>query len=207
MPHSNHIHGQVCSFVQSAAVPFSLPYNTTNTTNLTVIGASMYGAVEGTIFLNELTRSHAASKSNLAKDLVHHLMTIKNSVVTNGLAGANNGNYIINAKEAIVKSMSVSIQGQDPARVYLFFEPASLSVSHLYNNIPSTNEVYSEVTGTFNLGIDTPVYTGLVGINGTINVDLSDYRITIPPGSQLSIAIQSTGSVSPATCALTWSED
>ena len=182
-------------------------YNTTNTTNLSVIGASMYGAVEGTIHLNELTRSHSVSKTGLNKDLVHHLMTIKNSVVTNGLAGANNGNYIINAKEAIVKSLSLSIQGSDPARVFLFFEPVSLSVSHLYNNIPNCNEVYSSVTGTFNLAVDTPIYTGIVGINGTINVDLSAYRITIPPGSQLSIAVLSTNAVSPATCALTWSED
>jgi len=89
----------------------------------------------------------------------------------------------------------------------LFFEPSSLSVPHLYNLIPRCNEVHSEVTGTFNLATDTPIYTGLIGINGTINVDLSSYRITIPPGSQVSIAITSTNSVSPATCALTWSED
>ena len=182
-------------------------YNATNTTNLTVTGASMYGAVEGTIFQNELTRAYGTSKNNLAQNQLHHLMTIKNSVVTNGLAGANNGNYIINAKEAIIKSLSVSIQGQDPARIYLFFDPASLSVSHLYNNIASCNEVQSTVTGTFNLSVDTPVYEALVGINGTINVDLSAYRITIPPGSQVSIAVQSTGSMNPVSCALVWSED
>lgn len=182
-------------------------YNTTNTTNLTVTGASMYGAVEGTIFQNELTRAYGTSKNNLAQNQLHHLMTIKNSVVTNGLAGANNGNYIINAKEAIIKSLSVSIQGQDPARIYLFFDPTSLSVPHLYNNIAYCNEVQSTVTGTFNLSVDTPVYEALVGINGTINVDLSAYRITIPPGSQVSIAIQSTGSMNPVSCALVWSED
>jgi hypothetical protein len=182
-------------------------YNLTNTSNVTVVGASMYAAVEGTIFLNELTRSYSSSKTGLAQNQVHHLLTIKNSVVTNGLAGANNGNYVINTKEAIIKSLSVSVQSTDPARVFLFFEPSSLSVTHLYNLIPRCNEVHSEVTGTFNLATDTPIYTGLIGINGTINVDLSDYRITIPPGSQVSIAITSTNSVSPATCALTWSED
>ena len=182
-------------------------YNLTNNTNVTVIGASMYAAVEGTIFLNELTRSYSTSKTGLAQNQVHHMLTIKNSVVTNGLAGANNGNYVINTKEAIIKSLSVSVQSTDPVRIFLFFEPTSLSVPHLYNLIPRCNEVHSEVTGTFNLATDTPIYTGLIGINGTINVDLSDYRITIPPGSQVSIAITSTNSVSPATCALTWSED
>jgi hypothetical protein len=182
-------------------------YNTTNTSNLAITGGSIYGAVEGTIFLNELTRSKANAKTGLAKDLVHHCLTIKNSVITNGLAGANNGNYIINAKEAIVKQLSLSIQGTDPANVYLIFDGTSLSVPHLYYNIPYCNEVSSVVTGTYDLALDTPIYSGIVGINGTINIDLSAYRITIPPGSQLSIAVQSTNSISRMDCALTWSED
>lgn len=182
-------------------------YNITNTSNLVVKGASVYGAVEGTIFQNELTRSHSASKSSLAQNVTHHLMTIKNSVVTNGLAGANNGNYIINVKEAIVKSLSVSVQATDPSQVFLFFDPASFSGTHLYWNIPSANELYSTETGTLNLAVDTPVYNGLVAINGTINIDLSAYRITIPPGSQVSIAVRSTNAISQCTVALVWSED
>ena len=182
-------------------------YNLTNTSNLTVIGASMYGAIEGTIFQNELTRAYGTSKSNLAQNVCHHLLTIKNSPVTNGLAGANNGNYVLNTKEAIIKSLSVSIQGQDPARIYLFFEPTSLSVTQLYVNIPRCNEVRSTVTGSFNLNTDTPVYEAIVGINGTINVDLSAYRITVPPGSFISVAIESTGAMNPVSCSLVWSED
>ncbi len=181
--------------------------NTTGTTNVTVTGGSMYGAVEGTIFQNELTRAYGTSKSNLAQNQCHHLLTIRDSLVTNGLAGANNGIYVLNTKEAIVKSLSVSIQGQDPARIYLFFEPSSFSSTHLYQNIPRCNELQSTVTGTFNLAVDTPVYEALVGINGTINVDLSAYRLTVPPGSFVSIAIQSTGAMNPVSCALVWSED
>lgn len=167
----------------------------------------MYGAIEGTIFLNELTRSKHHSKTNLAQNLAHHCMTIKNSVVTNGLAGANNGNYIINAKEAIVKQLSIAIQCTDPADVFLIFDSTTLSVSQLYNNINNCNEVFSTVTGTFDTTVDTPIWSGLVGINGTFNIDLSAYRITIPPGSQISIAIQSTAQISRMDCALTWSED
>jgi hypothetical protein len=182
-------------------------YNITNTSNLSVIGASIYGAVEGTIFQNELTRSHSVSKASLAQNVTHHMMTIKNSVVTNGLAGANNGNYIINVKEAIVKSLSVSVQATDPSQVFLFFDPTSFSGTHLYYNIPSANEVYSSATGTLDLAVDTPVYNGLNAINGTVNIDLSPYRITIPPGSQVSIAIRSTNGITQATVALVWSED
>lgn len=182
-------------------------YNLTNTSNLTVTGASMYGAIEGTIFQNELTRAYGVTKNNLIKDSLHHLLTIKNGHVTNGLAGSNNGNYVLNTKEAIVKSLSVSIQGQDPARIYLFFEPSSFSSTHMYFAIPRCNELRSTEIGTFDIAVDTPVYEALVGINGTTNVDLSAYRITIPPGSYISIGIQSTGAMNPVTCAITWSED
>ena len=182
-------------------------YNITNTTDISVYGGSMYGAIEGTIFLNELTRSYSTSKTGLAKDITHHVMTIKNSVVTNGLAGANNGNYVLNTKEAIVKSLSVSCQSTDPVEVYLFFEPTSFSANHEYYNIPYCNQVHSIVTGTFDRTVDTAIYTGLVAINGTINIDLSAYRITVPPGSWLSIAVKSTNSISPCIAALTWSED
>jgi hypothetical protein len=181
--------------------------NTTNTSNIAVRGASMYAAVEGTIFLNELTRSWSTSKSGLAQNNTHHVMSIKNSVVTNGLAGANNGNYVINAKEAIIKSLSVSVQSTDPAQVFLFFEPSSFSSVYTYFNIPYSNEVHAVDTGTFNTAVDTPIYTGLIAINGTINIDLSQYRITIPPGSWVSIAVRSTNSITQCTAALVWSED
>jgi hypothetical protein len=181
--------------------------NTTNTANITVRGASMYGAVEGTIFQNELTRSWSTSKSGLAQNVTHHMMSIKNSVVTNGLAGANNGNYVLNTKEAIIKSLSVSVQSTDPSQVFLFFEPSSFSSTYTYFNIPYTNEVHAVDTGTFNTAVDTPIYTGLLAINGTINIDLSAYRITVPPGSWVSVAIRSTNSMSQATVALVWSED
>ena len=181
--------------------------NSTNTSTVSVIGASMYGAIEGTIHLNELTRSWTTSKGSLAQNTVHHMMTIKNSVVTNGLSGANNGNYVINAKEAIVKSLSVSVQSSDPVQVFLYFEPAGFTGSHEYYIIPYCNQVHSVVTGSFDPTLATPVYSCLCGINGTINIDLSAYRITIPPGSWLSIAIKGTNTISASAAALTWSED
>lgn len=181
--------------------------NTTNNTDVSVYGGSMYGAIEGTIFLNELTRSHSATKATLAQNVTHHIMTIKNSVVTNGLAGANNGNYILNTKEAILKSISLSVQTNDPVQVFLYFEPTSFSAQHEYYAIPYCNEVVSTVTGTFNLAADTPIYAGICGINGTINIDISQYRITVPPGSWVSIAVRGTAAINSVATALVWSED
>jgi hypothetical protein len=182
-------------------------YNTTSTTDVSVYGGSMYGAIEGTIFLNELTRAHSTSKASLAQNVTHHIMTIKNSVVTNGLAGANNGNYILNTKEAILKSISLSVQSTDPVQVFLYFEPTSFSAQHEYYAIPYCNETVSTVTGNFVNGNDTPIYAGICGINGTINIDISQYRITVPPGSWVSIAVRGTSSINSVATALVWSED
>jgi hypothetical protein len=181
--------------------------NTTNNTNVQVYGASIYGAIEGTIFLNELTRSFSTAKTSLAQNVTHHILTIKNSVVTNGVAGANNGNYVLNTKEAIIKSLSLSVQTNDPVQVFLFFEPSSFSTNHEYYAIPRANEVQSTVTGTLNLAVDSPVWAGICGINGTINIDLSQYRITIPSGSWVSIAVRGTASITAMAAALVWSED
>jgi len=101
----------------------------------------------------------------------------------------------------------LSVQSTDPVEVYLYFEPTSFSGSHEYYAIPYCNEVHSLVTGTFNRTVDTPIFTGFCGINGTINIDLSAYRITVPPGSWLSIAVKSTNSISPCIAGLVWSED
>ncbi len=189
---------------------FKITYNavnTTNTTDITVFGASIYAAIEGTIHLNELTRSHSTSKVTLSQNVTHHIMSIKNPVVTNGYAGANNGNYVINAKEAIVKSLSLSVQSNDPSQVFLYFEPSSFSAQQEYYAITRCNETVSTITGTFDNTLDTPIYTGLCGINGTINIDLSAYRITIPPGSWLSIGLKGTAGINAVSAALVWSED
>jgi hypothetical protein len=91
--------------------------------------------------------------------------------------------------------------------VYLFFEPRTFTANYTYINIPFCNELHAVDTGSFNTAVDTPIYTGLISINGTINIDLSAYRITIPPGSWVSIAVRSTNSISQVTSALVWSED
>lgn len=178
-----------------------------STTNLTVKGSSMMGAIEGDIRQNELGRSTSVITTSLGSSAINHLVTIRNPAVTNGKSGALNGNYIVNSKELILKDISISIQGNDPAIVYIFFDATSFSGVHSYSSNPKNNALICNVTGTFNGTIDPAIFQFAVGINGTSQTALSSYRITIPPDSSISIAVYSLQAISKAACTVTWSED
>jgi hypothetical protein len=182
-------------------------YNLGTSANAVVTGASMMGAIEGDIRQNELNRSTSVNKTNLAQNVLHHLLTIRNPYVTNGAAGALNGNYVLNAKEIILKDVSIGTQNTDPAILYIFFEPTSFSGIHSYFSQPKDNGMISTVDGTLDATIDTPICQFVTAINGQSNYKLSEFRVVIPPGSSISFGIKSTNGVSRATMALVFSED
>lgn len=182
-------------------------YSTGSTTDVTVTGASMMGAIEGDIRQNELNRSSGVNKTGLVKDVLHHLLTIRNPYVTNGAAGALNGNYILNAKEIILKDVSIGTQNTDPAILYIFYEPTSFSGTHSYFSQPKDNGMISTVDGTLNNTVDTAICQFVTAINGQSSYALSDFRVAIPPGSWVSFAIKSTNGITRATLALVFSED
>lgn len=189
---------------------FKIGYVSSNmggTTNATVTGVCMMGAIEGDIRQNELNRSVESVKANLAKDVLYHLVTIRNPYVTNGTAGALNGNYVLNAKEIILKDISIALQGQDPGMVYIFYNATSFSGTHSFYSQPKDNGMISTVDGTLNETIDTAVCRFVTAINGESQYRLSDFRIAIPPGDSVSIGIRSTNGITRVSLALVFSED
>jgi len=182
-------------------------YNLGTAGNAIVKGASMMAAIEGDIVQNELMRSTSVNKTTLAQNTLHHLLTLRNPYVTNGKAGALNGNYLLNAKEIILKNLSIATQGTDPAIVYVFFEPTSFDSDHSYVSQPRDNGMVSTVDGTLDATVDTAIARFVTAINGQAEYNMSDFRITLPPGSWVSFAIQSTAQISRCTTALIFSED
>lgn len=184
-----------------------ISYNIGSPTNAVVTGVCFMGAIEGDIRQNELNRSCSVSKSSIPQNTLQHLMTIRNPYITNGKAGALNGNYILNAKEIILKDISIATQGTDPGIVYLFYDAASFSGTHSYFSQPKDNGMISTVDGTFNPNIDTAICRFVTALNGESQYKLSDFRVAIPAGSSVSIAINSTSNLSRVSCALVFSED
>jgi hypothetical protein len=65
----------------------------------------------------------------------------------------------------------------------------------------------STVVGTLDPMVDTAICRFATALNGEAQYKLSDFRIAIPPGSSISIAINSTANLSRVSCALVFSED
>jgi len=181
--------------------------NVGSTTSATVYGASMMGAIEGDIRQNELNRSTSVNKTGLNTGSVHHLLTLRNPYVTNGKSGAQNGNYVFNAKEIILKDITVATQGNDPAVLYVFYDAVSFSTTHDYFSQPKDNGMVSTVTGTFDAAVDTAICRFATAINGQVSYPMRDFRVTVPPGASISFAIASSSNLSRCTFAVVFSED
>lgn len=175
--------------------------------SVTVTGASMMGAIEGTIFQNELNRSAHMAATTLASGSIHHLMTLRNPYVTNGKTGALNGNYLLNTKEIILKDISIGTQGNDPGVVHVFYEPSTFTGTHEFVSQPRDNGMVSYATGTFDDNVDSAVARFVTAINGEAQYPVDKFRIAIPPGSQVSIGIESSAQISRVACAVVFSED
>ena len=185
-----------------------IAYSLGSTTNVTVSGASIMGAIEGDIRQNELNRSTESIKTSLNNTgTLFHLATIRNPYVTNGKAAAYNGHFILNSKEIILKDISVGVQGSDPAIVYLFYNAKSFSGTHSYLSQPKDNAMISIIDGTFDKTIDTAIARFVTAINGEAQYKLNEFRIAIPAGDSISIAIASSSNMSRVSCALVFSED
>lgn len=181
--------------------------NTGSTTSASVTGASIMAAIEGDIRQNELNRSTSVAKTSLAQNVTHHLLTVRNPYVTNGKSGALNGDYVLNAKEIILKDISLATQGNDPSILYVFFEAASFSGTHTFISQPKDNGMISTVDGTLDPTVDTAIARFVSAINGQASYPLRDFRVTIPPGATVSFAINSTAQISRCAFAVVFSED
>jgi len=182
-------------------------YNLGTTSNAVVTGASMMGAIEGEIKQNELNRSTSVNKTSLAQNTLHHLLTLRNPYVTNGQSGALNGNYVLNAKEVILKDISIGTQNTDPAILYVFFSPTSFTGIHTYTSQPKDNVMVSTADGTLDDTVDTPICQFVTAINGQSAYPMRDFRVVIPPGSTISFGIKSTSNINRAAFAVVFSED
>lgn len=168
--------------------------------NVFVNGASMMGAIEGIIGTSKYTSSvGSGTKATLAQNQVHHLLSIRAQLTFNNK---------INLRDTIAKSLSVAIQGQDPAEIFVLYNPTTFSVLHSWNSMAQTSVAYSSVDGIFTIdGADTAVATYILPINGSTIIDLSDLFIRCPPQNIISIGIRSSAQISRAAASLIWLQE
>ena len=150
-----------------------------------VYGASMMMGVEGKIVQNTYPSSTSRSTSGLSANVANHLITLQNPTTNNG---------VINSRELILKGFSGTFNsGQAPAEIMAFLDAPLATGSHIFNTLPGGNSIalVCKEDGTISETTSTPILTYAIPSSGSLNIDLSDYRIVISPGSNLSLAIKS----------------
>ena len=180
---------------------FRIGYTVTNkgnTTNLTVIGASMMMAIEGVLNLSRSSRSRAVNKTSLAKDDLHHVLSLRNSYTYNNKINTNSIN---------LKKLSIGVQSTDPVTIYLFQDTTTQNVPLVFSDVPNSITTQSSTTATLNLAVEVPIAVFVVGVNGYDNIDIAELLISEPAGSIITFAATSPAAISRITIGSMWTED
>lgn len=172
-------------------------YNTGGNTAVTTTTAAMMTAVEGVEALVTNPRSTAVTHSTLASGSLWHLLSIQNPYTQNGK---------INTRQAQLLDLTVSLQCNDPSQIYIYLDAPLATGVHNFISQNSGLVSVSTAEGTVQDGPTYfPILSFIVGTTGsTTQFDLSTYRLVIPPGATISIAVYSTASINKAVASVSW---
>ena len=177
-------------------------------TDVTVKGGSMMGAIQGDIVSNVTSKSASnAYDSNLAADIDHHLLTVKNDRINE--AGTNN---VLNQREVLFKSLAAGVvaTGSNIATIKVYknadLSDGSNDVNFVYSKTENQTSS-STTTARHKSGTGTLIATFTVTSNSTTNIDLEPYRMILAPTERLSVFFNCTAVLSTSVCGLTYIEE
>ncbi len=165
-----------------------------------VCGASLMMGVEGKIVQNVYPSSTFRSTAGLSANVVNHLITVQNPTTNNG---------VLNTREIIMKALTGTFNsGQAPAEIMVFLDAPLATGSHIFKTQPGGNSIalISEEDGTISESTNTPILSYAVASSGSLNIDLSSYRIVVSPGSNISLGIKAS-SITATNTSLIWEVD
>ena len=171
--------------------------NTTNTTNITLKGASCCAEVEGKIEYLGPTNAIGNSKTSVT--------TTPTSIIT--IRNKSTYQSITNRTPINVLKYSVAVDGNKPAEFQLI-KNTTLGGTPAYTDISTNTSVIeydtagTTVTGGQVIDFSTLAAAGSVSESGTATTD-----IILLPGETLTLAINASQSTTDATVAIRWTED
>jgi hypothetical protein len=158
----------------------------------------MMMAIEGVLNLSRSSRSRAVNKTSLAKDDLHHVLSLRNSYTYNNKINTNSIN---------LKKLSIGVQSTDPVTIYLFQDTTTQNVPLVFSDVLNSITTQSSTTATLNIATETPIAVFVVGVNGYDNIDISSLLISEPAGSIITFAATSPAAISRITIGTMWTED
>ena len=172
---------------------------------VTCRGASFLGAIEGSTRQVRLPYSASGSRTDAMNSpgSLYHILSVKNQLIYQKKA---------NTRDLLIKRITASVNTVgDPATVYVYLNP-TLTNELLWTSVNEFNaSLYATQSsaGLFILGAQSksPVATFFVSNGDTLNVDVTELGINIPPNNYLSIVMSSTSNMTSAKAALIYVED
>ena len=172
---------------------------------VTCRGASFLGAIEGSTRQVRLPYSASGSRTDAMNSTgsLYHILSVKNRLIYQNKA---------NTRDLLVKRITASVNTtNDPATVYVYLNP-TVTNEFLWTSANEFNaSLYATQSsdGNFILGAQStsPVATFFVSNGDTLNVDVTELGIDIPPNNYLSIVMSSTSNMTSAKAALIYVED
>lgn len=173
---------------------------------VTCRGASFMGAVEGNVVQTRLPYSATGSRTDSMNSpgSLYHILSVKNKLVLQGK---------VNTRDLIPKRITASVNTVgDPAILYVYVNP---NTTNLFRWI-STNEFNASLyatqstAGLFTLSATQtfgPVAAFHISNGDTLNANVGDLGIDIPPNSFISLFMTSTSNMTSAKASLIYVED
>lgn len=165
-----------------------------------VYGASLMMGVEGKIIQNTYPSATSRSTSGLTGNVINHLISVQNPTTNNG---------VINSREIIMKGLTGTFNsGNAPAEILVFLDAPLTTGSHIFTTQPGGNSIalVCKEDGTIDDTLNTPILSYAIPSSGSLNIDLTDYRIVVSPGSNISLAIRAS-SITSTYSSLIWQVD
>ena len=168
-------------------------------TDVHTYGASMLGAIEGQVTITGYPTAVSATQASLSANDNHHLISLRNNLIYKNK---------INLRLVIPKQISVAYNGNEPATISMYLNSynTGFDTRHIFNPVgPDNNSSYSVVAGEYtNLPAALAIFT--IPADGNLLINLDSLNISLSPADQLNFTIQSTGIITKATVALTYTE-
>ena len=183
----------------------TVAYNTGGGAPVTVHNAGMFGAIEGSQEITGFTNGGAHTRTSLAKDVYHHIMSIQNPYV-------NHENNKLNLRSIRIMDLTVATQSTDPVQFYIFFNQNLASGNYFdWASVTGVDGIKryqeSRTAAPFDVTGDAPIIALTSGLTGSgSQFNLLPYNLIVPPGTHISLVAFSTNSMSKVTIAGTWGD-
>lgn len=165
-----------------------------------VCGASILGAIEGEIRPTKLpSAAQSSNTTNIGANTLTHILSIKNRTLFQDK---------INTREFILKNINAAFTqaSATPVEVYIMFN-FDTGFLREWTAVSETKSsvYYSNTQNAVTLGDDVPLY--IIDVLENVSENVENLNLNIPPGSTISLLVESTAQITRSAVSLSWLED